>query len=71
MEIDFRTSDALSRAHFAIVQQVENASSPQGVDAMIRNEISTIRAKLQDPNTSSVCPLSIMLFFATLNSLQA
>ena len=54
MEMDFRTSRALSRAHFALVQQVENASSPQAIDAIIRKEISTIRGKLHDSNTSSV-----------------
>lgn len=55
MEMDLRTSGALSREHFALVQQVENASSLQAADAALRKEMAAIRAKLQKANTSSVC----------------
>lgn len=54
MQMDLRTSGALSRAHFALVQQVENANTPPVVDIIIRKEISAIKKRLRSPGISSV-----------------
>ncbi|KAF8315883.1 ARM repeat-containing protein [Clavulina sp. PMI_390] len=53
MEMELRTSGAMSRAHFALVQQVENAASPQAVDAVISKEIQSIHNKLRNPRSGS------------------
>jgi hypothetical protein len=54
MEMDLRTSGALSRAHFAVVQQVENAATAQAADLIIKKEISSLKKRLQSASITSV-----------------
>ena len=51
MNLNLRTSGALSRAHFSLVQRVEAASSP---DTIILREIPVIRDALRQPGLTSV-----------------
>ncbi|KIO30469.1 hypothetical protein M407DRAFT_20526 [Tulasnella calospora MUT 4182] len=45
MEVTFNNSGAINRAHYALVQKIENASSPSLADDAIIQEIDTIRRR--------------------------
>ena len=54
MDVTFAASGAINRAHYAIVQKVENANDPGLADDAIIQEIDTIRARFQRPAFSAV-----------------
>jgi hypothetical protein len=54
MEVPFVDSGALSRTHYTLVRNVENASSPQAVDEFIFSQIDSIRDRLRKPSLSFV-----------------
>lgn len=45
MEVTFNNSGAINRAHYALVQKIENASSPSIADDAIVQEIDAIRRR--------------------------
>ncbi|KAF8557577.1 ARM repeat-containing protein [Imleria badia] len=52
MDVPFISSGAMSRAHYALVRNVENAASPQAADHILLNELDVIRRNLQQPHLS-------------------
>jgi hypothetical protein len=54
MDVPFISSGAMSRAHYALVRNVENAASPQAADHILLNELDVIRRNLQQPHLSIV-----------------
>ncbi len=57
MEVTFRNSNALSRAHYSLVQRVENAGTSQAVNDIIVQEVTVIQNLLSHSARSSVWPL--------------
>lgn len=43
MDVPFLSSGALSRAHYALVRQAENAASLQAVDDILLAQVASIR----------------------------
>ena len=58
MDVPFLSSGALSRAHYALVRQVENAASLQVVDDTLLVQVASIRKQLAGRQLSMVSPLS-------------
>ena len=54
MEVTFGNSSALSRAHYSLVQRVENAETSQAVNDIIVQEVNVIRNVLTRSTSSSV-----------------
>ena len=54
MDVPFRSSGAVSRAHYALVRKVETANSVQSADQDIFLEIESIHGQLQHPRLSLV-----------------
>ncbi len=50
MDITFNNSGAINRAHFALVQKVESATSPSIADDAIIQEIDAIRRRFSKPS---------------------
>ena len=58
MEVPFLSSGALSRAHYTLVRQVENAASLQAIDDIILAQVASIQKRFAGRQLSVVCPLS-------------
>jgi hypothetical protein len=54
MEMQLNTSGALSRSHYALVQRVEHAASPQEIDLVVLQEIADVRHRLLKGGLTSV-----------------
>lgn len=54
MDVPFHSSNAMSRAHYAIVRKVESASSPQSADQDLFLEMKSIEGQLLHPKLSLV-----------------
>jgi hypothetical protein len=54
MDVPFHSSGAISRAHYAIVRNLETAVSTQTADQHIFLEIKSLKDKLAYPNISTV-----------------
>ncbi|KAG9316700.1 armadillo-type protein [Chiua virens] len=52
MDVPFTSSGAMSRAHYALVRKIENATSAQAADQILLDEIDVIRRTLQKPHLS-------------------
>ncbi|KAJ7078870.1 armadillo-type protein [Mycena belliarum] len=52
MDVPFVSSGALSRAHYALVKNVESAPSPSIADSYIFKEVESIRSRLRHPHIS-------------------
>ena len=55
MDVPFLSSGALSRAHYALVRQVENAASIQAVDNVLLEQVASIRKQFAGRPLSMVC----------------
>ena len=55
MDVPFLSSGALSRAHYALVRQVENAASLQAVDDVLLVQVAAIRKQFAGRPLSMVC----------------
>lgn len=55
MDVPFLSSRALSRAHYALVRHVENASSLQAVDDILMVQVASIRKQFAGRPLSMVC----------------
>ncbi len=54
MDVPFHSSNAMSRAHYAIVRKVESASSSQSADQDLFLEMKSIEGQLLNPKLSLV-----------------
>lgn len=54
MHVPFHSSNAMSRAHYAIVRKVESAPSPQSADQDLFLEMRSIEGQLSHPKLSLV-----------------
>jgi hypothetical protein len=54
MEMQLNTSGALSRSHYALVQRVEHAASPQEIDLVVLQEVTDVRHRLSKGGLTSV-----------------
>jgi AP-4 complex subunit epsilon-1 len=54
MDIPFISSGAQSRAHYALVRNVETAMSPQQADQHLLAEVKSIRNRISQPGLSVV-----------------
>jgi AP-4 complex subunit epsilon-1 len=61
MEMQLSTSGALSRSHYALVQRVEHATSPQEIDLVVLREVADIRHRLSKTGVTSVKCLCLWL----------
>ncbi|KAJ7350295.1 armadillo-type protein [Mycena albidolilacea] len=52
MDVPFVESGALNRAHYALVRNIESASSPEMADSYILKEVQTIQYRLRHPTLS-------------------
>jgi len=55
MDVPFLSSGALSRAHYALVRQVENAASLQAIDNILIVQVASIRKQFAGRPLSMVC----------------
>lgn len=55
MDVPFLSSGALSRVHYALVRQVENAASLQAVDNILMSQVASIRKQFAGRPLSMVC----------------
>lgn len=67
MDVPFRSSGALSRAHYALVRKIESASTVESADQDIFLEINSLNAQLSHPKLSLVCFLLFVPRFLALN----
>jgi len=59
MDVPFLSSGALSRAHYTLVRQVENAASLQAVDDVLLVQVASIRKQFAGRPLSMVCAPSL------------
>lgn len=55
MDVPFLSSGALSRAHYGLVRQVENAASLEAVDGILLVQVTSIRKRFAGQPLSMVC----------------
>lgn len=55
MDVPFLSSGALSRTHYALVRQIENAASLQAVDDILLAQVASIRKQFTGRPLSMVC----------------
>lgn len=52
MDVPFLSSGAMSRAHYALVRNVEDATSPPMADQYLLEEVENIRSRLSRPTSA-------------------
>jgi hypothetical protein len=54
MNVPFISSGALSRVHYALVRNIEEATSEAAANRMLESEVKSIRLQLAQPGLSPV-----------------